>query len=229
MEEFIEEASRGAQLVVFPEDSVTGPLSGQVNFVEEAPFYLSEFQRMAIKYGVDIVPGTWTTQVGPSRFNTAYYINNDGSVAGSYHKINLWKNEKAIVSPGTKASVFPTRFGMVGLSICWDLAFPLLFSEMAKQHAKLIISPSYWSFTRMANKNEDTAEDEILLIDSLCTTRAFENNVVFVYCNAAGELKAEGIDAVLSGRSQVTHPHEKVICKSESNEEEILYSDVELT
>ena len=34
------------------------------------------------------------------------------------------------------------------------------------------------------------------------------------------------VEAVLSGRSQITHPVEKVVCKSEGNEEELLFARV---
>ncbi len=229
MERLIKVASQaGANLVVFPEDSVTGPLSGQTNFVQYAEEYLIAFQSLAIKYGVDLVPGTWTTTSGAVKFNTAYYINFDGTVAGYYNKINLWQTEKAIMAPGTHVSVFPTRFGNVGLTICWDLSFPMLYSDMAKKGAQLIISPSYWSFTLKAKKLEKAANDEIELIDSLCLIRAFENNVAIAYCNAAGEVKSEGVHAVLSGRSQVTHPTKKILCRSTGNKEEILYADLKL-
>lgn len=220
MEDFVQDAAtKGAQIVVFPEDSVTGPLAGQSNFVANAPFYLSEFQRMAIEYQIDIVPGSWTAQDGTGLYNTTYYINKDGSLAGIYKKINLWENEKLRVSPGTAASVFPTAFGMVGLTICWDISFPPLFTEMNNQGVQLVISPTYWSFTKKAEIFEEVVQEEIDLIDSLCLSRAFENNIGFVYCNAAGTLVTDGIETTLSGRSQVTHPTDKVINSFEGNEE----------
>lgn len=229
METFVKQAAaKGAQLVVFPEDAVTGPLSGQVDFVRSAEAYLAHFQQMAIAYSVDIVPGTWTVADGMLLHNTAYYINSDGSVAGSYRKINLWDTEKALITPGSVVSVFPTRHGMVGLVICWDIAFPLLFADMNKLGVQLVISPTFWSFTRPASEVGGVVDDEILLIDSLCTARAFENNIVFAYCNAAGEILVDGHEALLSGRSQLTHPHDKVVCKAESNEEEMLIAKVNL-
>ncbi len=62
----------------------------------------------------------------------------------------------------------------------------------------------------------------------MCTARAFENDIVFVYCNAAGELKDGKIDAVLSGRSQITDPREKVVCMAKGNREGLLVTEVEL-
>lgn len=229
MEAHIEKAARaGAQLVVFPEDAVTGPLIGQLTFLASAPLYLARCQAMATRYGVDLVPGSWAVSDGVAAFNTTYYINRDGSVAGAYAKINLWATERPHITAGNAVSVFPTAYGMVGLLICWDLAFPTLFTAMNAQGVELVVSPSYWSFTKPADDVDEVIDDEILLIDSLCTARAFENNIIFAYCNAAGELTSGGYDAVLSGRSQITHPHDKVVCKAEGNAELMLLATVSL-
>lgn len=224
METFIQRAAKqGAQLVVFPEDSITGPLSGQTAFLADAPGFLAHCQALAVKYAVDLVPGSWVQVEGGALYNTACYINSDGSVAGSYRKIHLWETEAATITPGAAVSVFPTAHGLVGLTICWDLAFPELFTEMARLGAELVVSPTYWSFTLDAEQRKDVENDEILLIDSLCTTRAFESDLLFAYCNAAGELAIDGVEAVLSGRSQVTHPTERVLCKANGNAEEMLF------
>ncbi len=229
MDQFVLQAKKqGADLVVFPEDAVCGPLSGQFDFVAFAPEYLAHFQALAVKHAIDIVPGTWTVAENGSLFNQAHYINADGSLAGTYRKINLWETEKLHITPGTLASVFATRFGRVGLIICWDISFPAMFAEMVAQGVELVISPTYWSFTKPAGEVKEVVHDDILLIDSLCTTRAFENNIIFAYCNAAGELSTPIGGTVLSGRSQITHPLNKVVVKAKGNAEEILFAKVVL-
>jgi len=229
IDQFVREAKkRGADLVVFPEDAVCGPLQGQLDFVIHAPEYLAHFQALAAKHAIDIVPGTWTVGENGLLYNQAHYINSDGTVAGIYRKINLWETEKAHIMPGTVASVFPTRFGLVGLIICWDISFPAMFAEMVAQGVELVVSPTFWSFTKPAEQVDDVVDDEILLIDSLCTTRAFENNILFAYCNAAGELNTPEGDTILSGRSQLTHPLDKVVVKAEGNAEGMLFARVSL-
>ncbi|MEO8591244.1 MAG: carbon-nitrogen hydrolase family protein [Flavobacteriales bacterium] len=230
MDRFVRDAKkRGADLVVFPEDAVCGPLDGQVAFVAHAAEYLVHFQQLAMKHAIDIVPGSWTGEENGLLYNQAHYINADGSIAGAYRKINLWETEKTRLAPGTLASVFPTRWGRVGLIICWDISFPAMFAAMVAQGVELVIAPTYWSFTKPADQVDEVVDDEILLIDSLCTTRAFENNILLAYCNAAGELSIPGGgDTVLSGRSQITHPLEKVVCKAEGNKEEMLLARVHL-
>ncbi len=229
METFIAKAAQsGAQLVVFPEDAVTGPLDGQTLFIDRSAGFLAHFQGLASKYGIDIVPGTWTVRDGASVYNTAYYIQRDGSVAGFYSKIHLWETEVAFLTPGITASVFPTAHGMIGMTICWDIVFPGLFAQMNRMGAELVISPTYWSFTRKAEQRRADKRSEIGLIDGLCRTRAFENDIVFVYCNAAGELETEPgeDDVTLSGRSQVTHPQSGVVAMAEGNTEQMLTVNV---
>lgn len=229
IEEFTAKAkAKGADLVVFPEDAVCGPLGGQTAFVQHAGAYLQRMQALAIAQQVDLVPGTWTVAEGRAHFNQAHYITAQGLVAGTYRKIHLWETEAAVITPGTSASVFDTRFGRVGLTICWDISFPPLFTAMNAQGVQMIISPSYWSFPVDGPDSEVNVKDEIHLIDSLCTTRAFENNVVFAYCNAAGQLEQGGVKSVLSGRSQVTDPLKKVIAQCKGNKEELIIAEVEL-
>ncbi len=139
-------------------------------------------QVLAHQYKVDLVPGPWTVAEAVLLYNQAVYLASDGSVIGSYRKINLWETEKGAITPGPAVSVFPSRFGKVGLIICWDLAFPAMFAPMVAQGVELIVSPTYWSFPPpRATSVEDVREDEFLLIDSLCTARAFENNVLLAY------------------------------------------------
>jgi predicted amidohydrolase len=118
--------------------------------------------------------------------------------------------------------VFPTAHGLVGLTICWDIAFPAMFTEMSRLGAELVVSPTYWSRSRRAEMSRAAARDEIDLIDALCVARSFESDIVFAYCNAAGLVGEDKADGVLSGRSQVTHPHEKVLCRAKGNKEELL-------
>ncbi|MDX9749794.1 MAG: carbon-nitrogen hydrolase family protein [Flavobacteriales bacterium] len=219
---------QGADLVVFPEDAVCGPLAGQTAFVRHAPAYLARMQALAVRHAVDLVPGTWTVADQGALYNQAHYIAADGTLPGWYRKVNLWDTEKVAIAPGPGANVFPTRFGPVGLTICWDIAFPELFAAMNKLGAQFVISPTYWSFPKASLRSADKLNDEVLLIDSLCTARAFENNILFAYCNAGGTLEGTGVDTVLSGRSQVTHPVHKVLAQCEGNDEEILVVDAEV-
>ncbi|MFI4917709.1 MAG: carbon-nitrogen hydrolase family protein [Phycisphaerales bacterium JB060] len=220
-------AAKGAELVVFPEDAITGPMDNQTAFAHHAGEFLVRCAAMAAAHGVDLVPGSWSVPDAGALYNTAYYINSDGSLAGSYSKANLWETEKATITPGPGPVVVPTRHGPVGLAICWDIAHPAQFQAMAAMGAELVVSPTYWSLPRGAATGFLEKKEERDLIDALCLARAFEADVVLAYCNAAGAVgsREKGDDkraGVLSGRSQLTHPHEKVLARARGNGEQVL-------
>lgn len=186
-------------------------------------------QKLAVTYGVDLLPGTWTVSDGIALYNQAHYITSESALAGIYRKIHLWETEKAIIAPGASVSVFPTRFGLVGMVVCWDIAFPPLFTAMNQLGVGFVLSPTFWSVPLVAPGTPDALiakQEDIDLIDSLCTARAFENDIVFVYCNAAGTLALPGSEVTLSGCSQITHPLDNVICRSDGNHEDLLVAAV---
>lgn len=229
MRKFIIDAkNRKADLVVFPEDAICGPLRGQTSFVEQAPRYLERMQELAVEHAVDLVPGTWTVADQGLLYNQACYIDAQGNVLGAYRKVNLWETERVQLTPGTTVSVFPTRFGLVGLIVCWDISFPALFGAMNALGVELVIAPAFWSFTRPPGKAWRVIDKEVQLIDALCIARSFENNILFAYCNAAGRLNMPGVRSMLSGRSQVTHPHDKAVALCSGNEEELLVAHAQL-
>ncbi|MFI4882608.1 MAG: carbon-nitrogen hydrolase family protein [Phycisphaerales bacterium JB064] len=225
MDDFVGKAKeQDAQLVVFPEDAVTGPLDGQTAFAHRAPEFLSRCIAMAQRHGVDIVPGSWSVPDAGGLYNTAYYINADGSLAGYYSKANLWATEFGVITPGPGPVVVPTAHGLVGLTVCWDIAYPGMFQAMAAMGAELVVSPTYWSLPRGKETGRAEKREELDLIDSLCVARAFEADLVLAYCNAAGLVGEDGdaSEGVLSGRSQLTHPHDKTLCKAKGNGEQML-------
>jgi predicted amidohydrolase len=223
METFIQKAAKEqCGLIIFPEDSVTGPLEGQVGHAYRSLEFFTFFQKLAFSYSIDIVPGSWALPENGLLYNTAYYFNSNGTLAGEYRKISLWDTEKAIITPGIYNDVFPTRFGLTGLGICWDMAFPELFKEMGNKGARLIIVPAYWSHTKLGQPSPENKIIDKALVHSLCVARAIENNITLVFCNAAGEYKNDYVHSVLLGHSKVTIST-GIQVESNGNGEEILY------
>src|SRR5215472_16014416 len=94
-ERFIQEAAMQADIIVFPEDFVTGALNGDVRMADYDGRYVWYFQQLARKYAIDIVPGSSIEGDGDGRlYNTTYYIDREGQIKGSYRKVNLWHPEK---------------------------------------------------------------------------------------------------------------------------------------
>lgn len=227
-EKFVKKASfSNAQLIVFPEDFITGPIAGKLEeFADKEKKYCKFFQNLAKKYKIDIVPGSIIEIDKLGAFNTAYYIDFKGKIKARYRKINLWHSEKKYLNPGNQVFVFNTRFGKTGLIICWDLFFPEIFRKMVRKGVKIVICPSYWVSEDAGIRLKYEKKSETLLVNSICTGRAFENGIILVYCNAAGKLVLPKFKGKLIGHSQITMPFFGAVEKLKHNKEEMFFQEV---
>jgi predicted amidohydrolase len=228
MERFLQEAvARQADLVLFPEDAVLGPLNGRADLADFDQRYVRSFQELAARYHVDLVPGSIIEGEQSGLYNTAYYIDHNGEILGRYRKVHLWLPERSYLDPGQEAVVCQTRFGRVGLAICWDLAFPELFRALVAREAELVLCPSYWCYEDAGPGLQYNHEAEITFVDALCTARAFEQEIILVYANAAGELDLDGEHATLIGHSQITVPFKGALYRCEHNREALFVQSVQ--
>ncbi len=86
-------------------------------------------------------------RAGEHVHNAAVLIDRKGEVAGVYRKMFPTPGEiEDGIMPGTKAPVFETDFGRVGMAICWDLHFfREIGYEMAEQDVQCICWPSMYA------------------------------------------------------------------------------------
>jgi len=227
-EQYIRQVAGKAQIIVFPEDFVTGPLNGDKGFADNEGYYAQYFQRLAATYAIDIVPGSIIESDGDRLYNTTYYIDKTGNIKGKYRKVNLWLPERSYVTSGSDIPVFETHYGKVGLIICWDLMFPETFRAMVRQGVELVICPSYWCYEDAGIGMTHDANSEVKLVNALCVARAFENEVILVYANAAGRETFDGSEETLIGRSQITVPFKGAVKLLDHNREEMFLQTVDM-
>jgi predicted amidohydrolase len=228
-EKFIIEASnKEAQVIVFPEDFVTGPIAGEKNYVDFEEKYKKLFQKWAKQYSIDIVTGSFIEGQKDKWFNTSYYINAQGKIKAQYKKINLWHPERRYLAAGNQVVTFQTKYGKAGLIICWDLMFPEVFRAMVKKGVKIVYCPSYWTAEDAGVGLKYNNNSEIELVNSLSVARAFENEIVFVYANAAGKYDIKGHKGALIGQSQITVPFKGVLKRLSNNKEEMFIQEIDM-
>lgn len=80
-------------------------------------------------------------------FNSVAVIDADGSVRGIYRKTHIpddhYYQEKFYFTPGdTGFRAFKTRYGTIGVGICWDQWFPETARGMALQGAEILMYPT---------------------------------------------------------------------------------------
>jgi N-carbamoylputrescine amidase len=107
---------------------------------------VAHFSRVAAELGV-VLPVSFFERAGNAYFNSMAMIDADGMVLGVYRKSHIPNGpgyqEKSYFSPGdTGFRVWDTRFGRIGVGICWDQWFPECARVMALQGAELLLYPT---------------------------------------------------------------------------------------
>jgi predicted amidohydrolase len=229
LETFLRRArARGADIVVFPEDFITGPVRQRTDLIDQAGEYLRTFRTLAARYRIDVVAGSIIERVGRKRAqNACYYIDARGRVLGRYAKVNLWLSERPYLVPGSAPEVVRTRFGRVGLTICWDLAFPELYRTYARQGAEILCNVAWWSLQDAGPGLRLAPDSEKLFINACCAARAFEEEAVVVFANAAERWTLGGKRYRSAGQSQVTVPFRGALARIDDDREGMIVQDVD--
>ena len=159
---FIDEAAgAGAQFVLTPE--VTNCVSASRARQEEVLCHqdddptLAALRAQAERLGIWLLIGSLAvkTQDADARFaNRSFLIAPDGGIAAWYDKIHMFDvqvseteqyRESAGYRPGERGVVAKTPFGMVGLTVCYDIRFPKLYRRLAQAGAEVLTVPSAFS------------------------------------------------------------------------------------
>lgn len=146
-------ASRGANIILLQE-LFEGPYFCQDESPEDldraAPVAgnptIAHFQSLARELGV-VLPISFYERAGQARFNSIAILDADGSLLGTYRKSHIphgsGYQEKYFFSPGdTGFRVWDTRFGRIGVGICWDQWFPETARSMVLMGAELLFFPT---------------------------------------------------------------------------------------
>jgi N-carbamoylputrescine amidase len=94
-----------------------------------------------------VLPVSFFERAGNAYFNSIAIVDADGLVLGLYRKAHIPNGagyqEKTYFSPGdTGFRVWNTRYGRLGVGICWDQWFPEAARIMALQGAELLLYPT---------------------------------------------------------------------------------------
>jgi predicted amidohydrolase len=163
----IEEAARqGADLVVLPETLTyfgTGLRFDQV--AEPIPGPSTDyFGGLAKKHDLYVVAGL-VERAGHLIYNVAVLLGPDGKVAGKYRKVCLPRSEiSAGIAPGNEYPVFDTRFGKLGMMVCYDGFFPEVARELSNRGAEVIAWPVWGCNPELAVAR--AAENHVYLVSS---------------------------------------------------------------
>ena len=105
------------------------------------------FQKLARKHAVVIIASLFEKRAAGLYHNTAVIIDADGSLLGIYRKMHIPEDplfhEKFYFTPGDLGfRAWTTRFGRIGVLICWDQWYPEGARLTAMQGAEILFYPT---------------------------------------------------------------------------------------
>ena len=159
--------------------------------------------------------------------NSAVVIDADGRIMGSYRKMHIPDDpffyEKYYFTPGDKGfQSFSTRFGKVGVLICWDQWFPEAARLTALTGAQFLFYPTAIGFQE---SDRDVSPRQISAWETIQKSHAISNGVFLASVNRCGIEK----DITFWGRSFICDPFGKVLKQSKKSEPEIIIASCSLS
>jgi len=206
-----EGARDGARFIALPEYfsglRSDGPRIHPVAFPESEHPAIPAFAELARRNGATVLLGSLGVLAADGRiFNRAYLLDPQGKVSGRYDKIHLFDidmpdgtpvRESATIAPGSNAVLAKVAGVSIGLSICYDLRFPLLYRKLAQAGAEILTVPA--AFTKA------TGEAHWHVLNR---ARAIENGCFVVSPCQWGELPG---GALSYGHSLIVDPWGRVV------------------
>ncbi|TAJ44319.1 nitrilase [Methanofollis fontis] len=140
-------ASEGADLVLFPEQFLTGwnPDRPRVD-----PAVIPAIRGMAMEHALWIAGSCYGGTKTPQ--NRAIVIDPEGEVRAEYAKVHLFSpaGEEATCTPGDEPAAFTAGGVVFGLAICYDLRFPELFTHYRSAGVHCLLVPAAWPEARLS-------------------------------------------------------------------------------
>jgi N-carbamoylputrescine amidase len=204
---------------------------------DHSNFILAEFipgptvaclQKLAAELHVVIIASLFEKVDAGIYYNTAAVIDADGSYIGKYRKNHIPDDpgfyEKFYFTPGdTGYQVFNTKFGLIGVMICWDQWYPEAARITSLMGAQILFYPTAigWASSQINTVNQEQYQ----AWQTMQQSHAIANGVHVVAVNRCGvenEMK-------FWGGSFVANPFGTILHQSHHEFEEVKVVEIDLS
>lgn len=213
-ETFIQDAkTRGADLICFPELSITGyRLENPAHIYEgfRPEKVLERVEEMARKHGLMLLAGMVEPSDGTKPYISQVIAGPDGLV-GAYRKTHLSPNEKKTYRAGKQIDVYCLKDTTFGVQLCYESHFPEISTVMALKGAEILIIPHASPRGTPAEKAESWLRH--------LPSRAFDNGLYVLAYNQVGN-NQNGF--LFPGVAMAINPSGRVMHSYRGYEEEMI-------
>ena len=207
-------AEAGANLIVFPELAYSGYFCPayqmqQLAETQDGPF-VQQLRKKAREKRIHIIAGY--PEMGPvlgKMYNSCIFVDDNGKVIENMRKVYAWGEEKLKFAEGKRFPVVKTKFGNVGMLICYDVEYPEPARIEALKGADIIVDCSVWSINPAEHRWHVDLQANALF-----------NLLFMVGCNTVGDN--------ICGSSMVVGPDGEIRAMASRTEEELLIHEFNL-
>ncbi|PGH22363.1 nitrilase [Fusobacterium polymorphum] len=212
----IEEAAKeNIDIICFPELATIG-YTITTDELQNLPedfnnTFIEKLQEKAKLFKIHILVGYLESEINETSgvfYNSCIFIDDEGEILANARKVYLWKKEKTKFKAGDKFIVKDTKFGKIGILLCYDLEFPEPARIECLKGAEIIFVPSLWSFSAENRWHIDLAANSLF-------------NLLFIAgCNAVGDS--------CCGKSKIIEPNGITLIEASGTKEELLLATIDL-
>lgn len=222
-----EAVSHGAVFVASPENSDLLGLAPQDKLalvVEDRDHPMkAQASLLAKELGIWLLLGSIAVKApGGKAYNRSYLFSPQGDAVAVYDKIHLFdvtlptgevRRESQSIVAGSKAVLAKTDFGLIGMSVCYDVRFPYLYRTLAHQGAQILTVPAAFTVP--------TGE---MHWKTLLRARAIENGAFVIAPAQCGD---HGNGRKTYGHSLIIDPWGKILAEG-GDHPGIIYADLDM-
>lgn len=193
--------------------------------LEENPA-VEHFKKLAKELDV-VLPISFFERAGNTQFNSIAIIDADGEILGVYRKTHIPDGlpyaEKFYFTPGdTGFKVWNTKYGRIGVGICWDQWFPETARSLALQGAEILLFPT-------AIGSEPTLEkDSRIHWRNTMAGHAAANMMPVVASNRIGRETDEDSEMTFYGSSFIADNHGEIVEQADDCTETVLVHEFDM-
>lgn len=187
---------------------------------------IETFKKLAKELNV-VLPISFFEKSGCNYFNSLIMIDADGTDLGLYRKTHIptgqCYEEKFYFSPGdTGYKVYKTKFGKIGIGICWDQWFPEVARILTLNGAQIILYPTAIGSEPILQKDSMTHWTNTM------RGHAAANIIPVCASNRVGKEIAPNSEMTFLGNSFICNQYGEIIHQMNQKEESIEYATFDL-
>lgn len=189
---------------------------------------LDDLKKLSEKYNIVIVASIFERRTAGIYHNTAVVFDAGGTMLGYYRKNHIPDDpgyyEKYYFTPGdTGYKVFDTKFGKIGVLVCWDQWYPEAARITALKGAEIIFYPTAIGWDLNESSDEVNQEQRNAWI-SIQQSHAIANGLYVASVNRVGTENGQQF----WGSTFIANPFGSIIKQASTDKEEILVETIDL-